>query len=354
MAELTMERPILTTGEISIKPFFDGKANMGNEKYKNVIFEECAQYDEPVCLVTNGVNRYKTGLDEFAPEIKLLKGPEKIAKIKAIRLKVAELEHELNSNVIPTPDKHFVDEKSVKESAAEFWDQVISLKPDNIIFWSGAALGLKLSNNDFYFDMSNTIDKIKFYVAEGGGYSLVAKSLAEARNRVPKPRWYLDKVTETVAATVEFKKLKLKAGTLLSKLYDGPRNVFMYVTKIYDPNSVQYRNDTSSDVFLDNCEDMIQNGKDKKNPGKNIEIAIRDFIEIAQLPVDILKLKAVVKDASYYKIIANNNGMITEMGTGIPMGRTSAEVVQFLNDATNAEVAQRLIDSVDDFWNKKY
>src|ERR1019366_4678484 len=112
--ELTQERPTLTTGTISIKPYFDGKPNMGNEKYGNTIFEGCYQSDEPAAFVTGGIIRYKTGLDEFAPEVRLLTGEVKLAKIKAIRLKVAELELELNSIIIPTPDEHFKSEKTVK------------------------------------------------------------------------------------------------------------------------------------------------------------------------------------------------------------------------------------------------
>jgi len=103
---------------LTIRPFVDNTTdNMGLEKYQMVLFEGIFHEEQVICLENNGIKRYITGLNEFAPEIKNLPQEEKEAAIKDIRNTVAQLEKELIANVLDVNDE-------------QFWNKVKLLRPD--------------------------------------------------------------------------------------------------------------------------------------------------------------------------------------------------------------------------------
>ena len=58
---------------IAIRPYFNqDKENMGLERYGMSLYEGVFHEESLACLELNGVKRYVTGLNEFAPEVKLL------------------------------------------------------------------------------------------------------------------------------------------------------------------------------------------------------------------------------------------------------------------------------------------
>ena len=58
---------------IAIRTYFDRDSeNMGLENYGMSLFEGVIHEEELSCLEVNGIKRYVTGLNEFAPEIKKL------------------------------------------------------------------------------------------------------------------------------------------------------------------------------------------------------------------------------------------------------------------------------------------
>ena len=73
---------------VAVRPFFNpNRENMGLEKYGLSLHDGVYHEESLACLEMNGVKRYVTGLNEFAPEIKLLKDPE----VKAAKIKVRSL-----------------------------------------------------------------------------------------------------------------------------------------------------------------------------------------------------------------------------------------------------------------------
>ena len=93
---------------IAVRPYFDKKAtNMGLEDYGMSLYDGVTHTEQLACLENNGVVRYITGLNEFAPEIKLLQFEEREARVREIRISVSELEKELAANVIDPEDKDF-------------------------------------------------------------------------------------------------------------------------------------------------------------------------------------------------------------------------------------------------------
>ena len=58
---------------IAIRPYFDPIVdNMGLQKYGLSLFDGAFHEEQLACLEINGIKRYLTGLNEFAPEVKEL------------------------------------------------------------------------------------------------------------------------------------------------------------------------------------------------------------------------------------------------------------------------------------------
>ena len=114
---------------VAIKPYFDASvSNMGLEDYGLSLFDGVKHHEQLACIERNGVVYYLTGLNEFAPDIRVLPEEEKNAKIKHIREAVSELEKELASNVITDLED------------PDFWNKVKLLKPDNAEFWNRISI----------------------------------------------------------------------------------------------------------------------------------------------------------------------------------------------------------------------
>ncbi len=153
---------------IAIRPYFESnKDNMGLEKYGLSLFDGAFHEEQLACLEMNGIKRYLTGLNEYSPDIKNLDPEEASAKIKQIRIVIAQLEKELASNIIDPEDK-------------EFWNKVKLLKPDNDEFWG--RIKIACSNEPVFLEPDkDPYDLIKLYAIEAGGFSIVARSFDEAR-----------------------------------------------------------------------------------------------------------------------------------------------------------------------------
>src|SRR5258708_7610540 len=116
--------PSLKKGPIAVRSYFDPTVlNMGLERYGISLYDGVMHEEDLGCVTTNGVSRYLTGLNEFAPEVVLEEDDTKrAAMIKDIRQTVAVLEKAFASNIIKPEDP-------------DFWNKVKRLKPDNEEFW---------------------------------------------------------------------------------------------------------------------------------------------------------------------------------------------------------------------------
>jgi len=322
------------TSTVSIKPYINSSiSNMGLEKYEMAVFEGVVHEEVIACLEYNGIKRYVTGLNEFAPEIKSLPEEQREAAIKDIRTTVAQLEKELASNVIDPKDE-------------EFWNKLKLLRPDNDEFWE--KIVLRMGNDPVFLDPTiDPYDLIKLRAIEAGGFSLIAKSLEQARHSA-NHKFYLDRYEETVSIKTEVKKLRNKALAELQKLYDKNANKLFLVCKVIDANSTQYRKSTPNDVLYDNMDKYI-NGesvdKDKKKTASK-------FLETSVLDMETLKLRAIVKDANFYKVIATRgDGNIYHMKSGAMLGKTPSEIVEYLKNPLNEEILMDVIRNVEQHWN---
>lgn len=334
---LIEQNPAIKKGPIAIRPYFNGTvANMGLEKYGLALYDGVYHEEQLACVELNGIKRYLTGLNEFAPEIKMISDPEvRNAKINEIRNIVSQVEMELAANVINTDDP-------------EFWNKVKLLRPDNDDFWS--KITLRCGNEPMFLDPAkDPYDLIKLYAIQAGGFSIVCKSYEEARSKQKPPKFYLDKYEDTVSTKTEGKKLRNKALTELQKLFEKNTNKLLYVAKVVDPTSVQYKKSTPTDVLYDNMDNFINGAGSEKNANR----AAQMFLDACNQDMESLKLRALVKDSTYYKLIASkSDGFIYDVDSAAMMGRTPAEVVEYLKNPLNEEILVKLTKKVEKFWNQ--
>jgi hypothetical protein len=336
--EITMidkHQSLKRSSSITIRPFVDNiNENMGLEKYNMVLFEGIFHEEQIICLENNGIKRYVTGLNEFAPEVKNLPEEEREAFIKDIRNTVAQLEKELAANVIDPKDP-------------DFWNKVKLLRPNNDEFWSKIAL--RCSNDPVYLDAANDpYDLIKLRAIEHGGFSIIAKSLQHARAEAPRFKFYLDKFEETASIKTELKKLKNKAFAELQKMFEKNTNKLFYVCKVVDPNSTQYKKSTPHDVLYDNMDKYISGESVETNKRQTAQ----KFLDICALDMETLKLRAVIKDANFYKLIATRgDGNIYHMKSGSMLGKNPSDILMYLKNPLNEEILLDVITNTEKYWN---
>jgi len=319
---------------IAVRPFFDNSvSNMGLENYGLSLYDGVKHFEQLACLEQNGVVRYLTGLNEFAPEIKLLKGEDREARVKEIRTAIAELETELAANVLDIEDP-------------QFWNKVKLLKPDNKDFWN--RINIACGNEPVFLDPNDPYDRIKLFAIEAGGFSIVAKSFDDARSRAVPPKFYLDKQEQTVIARTEYKKMRNKALSELQKLFDKNSTKLFYVAKVVDGNSTQYRKSTPNDVMYENM-DLYINGEGVES---NKERAAKSFLEAVNLDMETLKIKSIVRDSVFFKYIINKaDGYIYHAKTNAMLGRNVSDVIEYLKNPLNEDVLTDLSKACEKFWN---
>ena len=319
---------------IAVRPYFDNSAsNMGLEDYGMSLFDGVTHNEQLACLDNNGVVRYVTGLNEFAPEIKLLPIAEKEARVREIRIAVAELEQELAANVIDVEDK-------------EFWAKVTLLKPNNSEFWN--RIFISCGNEPLFLDPKDPYDRIKLYAIEAGGFSLVSKSLEDARAKSVPPKFYLDKEEETVMVRTEYKKLRNKALSELQKLYDKNSTKLFYIAKVVDINSTQYRKSTQNDTIYENMDNYIAGLGGESNK----ERAAKTFMDVAIMDMETLKIKSIVRDSVFFKyIVSKADGYIYHTKTNALLGRNVSDVVEHLRNPLNEDILKDLNTACEKYWN---
>jgi uncharacterized coiled-coil protein SlyX len=320
---------------IAIRPYFDPIVdNMGLQKYGLSLFDGAFHEEQLACLEINGIKRYLTGLNEFSPDIKDLPAEEQEAKIKQIRIVIAQLEKELAANVVDPKDEMF-------------WNKLRLLKPDNFDFWD--KIKIRCGNEPVYLEPDkDPYDLIRLYAIESGGFSIIAKSLEEARRMSVPPKFYLDKLEETASIQTEVKKLRNKALAELQKLFDKNQNKLLYVAKVLDPNSAQYKKSTPNDIIYDNMDKYINGDLVEKDKRKTAQ----RFLDASGLDMESLKIRAMVKDSTYYKFIATkSDGFIYHMETGTMLGRTPSDIAEYLKNPLNEEILINLTKKVETYWN---
>jgi hypothetical protein len=207
---------------------------------------------------------------------------------------------------------------------------------------------LRCGNDPVFLDPdSDPYDLVKLYAINSGGFSIVAKSLKDARKAVNPPKFYLDQLQETVTTRTETTKLRNKAIAELQKLYDKNTNKLMYVAKVVDGDSTQYTKSTPNDILYENMDAFINGNSTESNKTR----AAQSFVEAANASMEDLKIRSLVKDAMFYRfILPKSNGWIETLDGNARLGKKPSEVVDFLKDPINEEVLTNLLNKVEPYW----
>ena len=122
----------------------------------------------------------------------------------------------------------------------------------------------------------------------------------------------------------------------------------IYVAKICDVDSVQYIKSTPNDILYENMDNYI-NGFGAESSKKK---AAGQFLEVSQLPMEDLKIRALIKDALYYRFITTKaGGWIEPIDSGIRLGKRPSEVLEFLKNPINDGILGELTTAVEKYWN---
>ena len=123
----------------------------------------------------------------------------------------------------------------------------------------------------------------------------------------------------------------------------------MYVCKIVDIHSVQYKKSTPIDVMYENMDVYINANGIERNELR----AAETFIKAAELDMETLKLRALVKDASFYKVLAPRaDGMIYHTPTSTMIGRNSSECVEYFKNPLNENILVEIMNVIEGYWNE--
>ena len=132
------------------------------------------------------------------------------------------------------------------------------------------------------------------------------------------------------------------------KLFDKNSTKLFYIAKAVDTASVQYKKHTPNDVIYDNMDRYI-NGEGIES---NLRRAAQSFIDAVELDMETLKIKALVKDATFYKTIAlKGDGFIYHTSSSTQLGRNVSDVVEFLKNPLNESILMDIAKKVEKLWN---
>jgi hypothetical protein len=317
---------------IAIRPFVTNNENMGLENYNMSLYDNVYHEEALTCLDINGVRRYVTGLNEFAPEVKQLPKLEREAKVKQIRTAVCELEKELAQNVLKVDDP-------------EFWNKVKLLRPNNDEFWS--KISVRVGNDPLFLDpKKDPYDLIKIFAIEAGGFSIVAKDLETAKLKGAGCKFYLDNLKETVKTRTSVSKIRNKALAALQHLYDSNPTKLRYVAKVIEPLQ-SYTNSTPNDIIYEDMDAYIYGDGSERNSLQ----ASKTFLETSQLGLEEVKIAAILTDARSYRFLVDKSDGFIYTDKGERLGRTMEEVVQFMSSPLNDEVLMYIINKVEQQWS---
>ena len=326
-----------TFSKVSIKPYVENIPNLGLEKYNQVLFDGVKYKLEMASLEEGGSVRFITGLNPYAPELNILSEEEREAKILEIKKIIIKCEASLPGGSL------------IQENDSDWWNKVKILNPSNTKFWTSSDMLIELDNNPTLLEPQKKItDLLKYISIKAGGYPEIVKSYEDAKTKSKSPKFYMDELEQTVTLQVEVSKLRNLAGSELQKLYEKNTSKLMYICKAIDPNPAQYRKSTPVDVMYQNMDKYI-NGetvdKDKKKTSQR-------FLDICNLDMETLKIRALISDAHYYKHIAlKGDGMIYDMEGMSALGKNNEQVVEYLKNPLNEDVFKRLLERVEKNWN---
>jgi hypothetical protein len=84
----------------------------------------------------------------------------------------------------------------------------------------------------------------------------------------------------------------------------------------------------------------------------NKERAAKGFIDAANMDMETLKIKSIVRDSVFFKYIINKaDGYIYHSKLNVLLGRNVSDVVEYLRNPLNEDVLKDLSTTCEKYWN---
>jgi hypothetical protein len=84
----------------------------------------------------------------------------------------------------------------------------------------------------------------------------------------------------------------------------------------------------------------------------NKERAAKTFMDTANMDMETLKIKSIVRDSIFFKYIVNKaDGYIYHTKTNALLGRNVSDVVEHLKNPLNEDILKDLNSACEKYWN---
>ncbi len=321
----------LDARKVTIRPYIDkGAFRMGLEQYDMVLFDGCKQKEVITCYNYHGVYRYKTGLDEFAPEIMTIQDlDERKRRILQIRKEVAALER-----VLGNPEQ-------LKPSDPNFWSKVKFLNPTNSEFWED--IYILLDNNPYTLDLSKIKDYLIYKAILAKGFSIIAPSYDEVLRSSSLYMYYLDEGGSKSGVIKNIRK-KSKVLSTLEKLYTERKSkVLFYLFKILvSPRDTQVSINEHIDTLYERIAIWVESVKDDR--------LFDEFMRLSQTDENWLRVRAMLQQLVTYDKVYVSEGIYRLFDNDIKLGVTLDDSATILNKSEMKEQKMRAENFLKTIW----
>lgn len=223
-----------------------------------------------------------------------------------------------------------------------------SIEADNHSFWKGVFISVDKPTLEL--DLSNIADLITYCGIKGGGFTEIAPSLTHAKNSSKTYKFYLH---ENELAAVELANVKIarnKAIVELQHMFEEDQTKMFYVSKLILPIHLGFRKNSPIATLYDKLDGYIKG----EGYTRELKKLPKIFLETSRLPVEELKLRAIIKDALHQSKIRKNaeTNEMYNRETGVKYPPTEGRIFEFLMNPINSEELANLNAQVTAFWNK--
>jgi hypothetical protein len=85
---------------------------------------------------------------------------------------------------------------------------------------------------------------------------------------------------------------------------------------------------------------------------RNKRLTAQKFLDVSALDMETLKLRAVIKDANFYKLIATRgDGNIYHMKSGAMLGKNPSDILLYLKNPLNEDILLDVVTNTEKYWN---
>lgn len=355
------DSPVKVRGIVSIKAYVSGEPNMGHEKYEEALFPGTEQFGTVFCIKQNNINTYRTGLNEFAPEVQNLDNKnEREAKIRYIREVVAWLENVANANFKVSPT-NCMDGFGTRDD--KFWDNVTMFqsvcvdtydpKGNRVLtYWD--RLSIVLTNEGRTLNLKDPHDVALYHVVMADGIGLISSSLQKAIDEYPAYNFYLNKVEDTATIKTEFKIQKNKAAGYLEIMRETNPVKLFYMAIMCTPTGAalyQIGGETATPILQ--LYDDLCNYLDGKTVETSQRIATANFLKYYGMEDSELNVRSILKCATELNLVTiRQNGQMYYVKNGGAMGKNVEDMVVNLQSAQHQETWESMRDTIKSHWRK--